>query len=200
MYRQSASRNSSFSGSASKITFICSSEGLRRIIPYYSGNIGYRIHIHFNQFLCFIHTKLLYIFGKVLFKGLFEKTGKVNFRYTEAVCHGYQGQLRTVSYTHLDVYKRQDVLFSVMLGCPADNVEELPPMLSGKTLSSGRYAVFTHRGTLANLFKTYKYIFGTWLSAAEEELDDREDFEVYEREVTAFDDPDNEVKIYIPIK
>lgn len=94
MYRQSVSRNSSFSGSASKITFICSSEGLRRIIPYYSGNIGYRIHIHFNQFLCFIHTKLLYIFGKVLFKGLFEKTGKVNFRYTEAVCHGYQGQLR----------------------------------------------------------------------------------------------------------
>ena len=40
----------------------------------------------------------------------------------------------------------------------------------------------------------------TWLTAAEQELDDREDFEVYEREVTAFDDPDNEVKIYIPIK
>ena len=107
----------------------------------------------------------------------------------------------SVCETQQAVYTEDgDVLFSVMLGCPADNVEELPPMLSGKTLSSGRYAVFTHRGTLANLFKTYKYIFGTWLSAAEEELDDREDFEVYEREVTAFDDPDNEVKIYIPIK
>ena len=92
----------------------------------------------------------------------------------------------SVCETQQAVYTEDgDVLFSVMLGCPADNLEELPPMLSG---------------TLANLFKTYKYIFGTWLSAAEEELDDREDFEVYEREVTAFDDPDNEVKIYIPIK
>jgi len=43
-----------------------------------------------------------------------------------------------------------------------------------KTLSAGRYAVFTHSGTFANLFITYQYIFGTWLPTTKEELDDRE--------------------------
>lgn len=93
-----------------------------------------------------------------------------------------------------------DVLFSVMLGGPADGSEVLPPILSGKTLSAGRYAVFTHRGAFADLYKTYRYIYGTWLPSAKEKLDEREDFEVYERKVISVDAPDNVVKIYIPIK
>lgn len=63
-----------------------------------------------------------------------------------------------------------------------------------------RDAVFTHRGTLENLSKTYQYILGTWLQTTKAELDDREDFEVYNREVLSFGDPNNEVKIYIPVK
>lgn len=35
---------------------------------------------------------------------------------------------------------------------------------------------------------------------AREELDEREGFEVYEQEVFSFDHPDNEVKIFIPVK
>ncbi len=98
--------------------------------------------------------------------------------------------------------KDGDVLFAVMVGCPVNDFDSLPQSLSldKKVLRAGKYAVFSHRGTLANLFKTYQYIFGTWLPAAGMELDDREDFEVYEREVLSFDDPDNEVKIYIPVK
>ncbi|MCD2491512.1 AraC family transcriptional regulator [Lacrimispora sp. NSJ-141] len=98
--------------------------------------------------------------------------------------------------------KDGDVLFSAMVGSPVQDFENLPPSLSldQKILRAGRYAVFTHRGTFANLFKTYQYIFGTWLQSAKVELDDREDFEVYEREVLSFDDPNNEVKIYIPVK
>lgn len=98
--------------------------------------------------------------------------------------------------------KDGDVLFTAMVGSPVHDVTALPPSLSldQKVLRAGKYAVFTHRGTLANLFKTYKYIFGTWLQTTKAQLDDREDFEVYEREVLSFDDPDNEVKIYIPVK
>lgn len=69
-----------------------------------------------------------------------------------------------------------------------------------KILQAGKYAVFDHRGTLANLFKTYQYIFGTGLQTTKMELDDREDFEVYGRDVWSFDDPNNEVEIYIPVK
>ena len=96
--------------------------------------------------------------------------------------------------------KDGDVSFAALVGSPVKDVDRLPPTLAVKTLGAGRYAVFTHRGTFANLFKTYQYIFGTWLPASEEALDSREDFEVYEREVLSFDDPMNEVKICIPIK
>lgn len=98
--------------------------------------------------------------------------------------------------------KDGNVLFAVMVGSPVNDFDRLPQSSSlvKKVLQAGKYAVFTHRGTFANLFKTYQYIFGTWLPTAGVELDDREDFEVYEREVLSFDDPNNEVKIYIPIK
>lgn len=98
--------------------------------------------------------------------------------------------------------KDGDVLFAAMVGSPVNDFESLPQSLSldKKVLRAGKYAVFTHRGTFANLFKTYQYIFGTWLPAAGVELDAREDFEVYDREVLSFDAPNNEVKIYIPVK
>lgn len=103
--------------------------------------------------------------------------------------------------TQQTVYTKDgDVLFAAMVGSPVNDFEKLPQTLATKTLCAGRYAVFTHRGTFANLFKTYQYIFGTWLATTKEELDAREDFEVYEREVLSFGDPNNEVKIFIPIK
>ena len=93
-----------------------------------------------------------------------------------------------------------DVTFSVMLGSPVEDLSHLPQTLVRKTLSGGRYALFTHRGALSGLQKTYQYIYGTWLPSAAAELDDREDFEAYERRVISPESPDNEVKIYIPIK
>lgn len=96
--------------------------------------------------------------------------------------------------------KDGNISFSVIIGSQVDHFDDLPYPLTGKILSGGKYAVFTHRGSFLNLFKTYQYIYGTWLQITKEELDDREDFEVYEREVRSFDDPDNQVKIYIPIK
>lgn len=103
--------------------------------------------------------------------------------------------------TQRTTYTREgDVSFSALVGSPVKACGNVPQALAQKTLSAGRYAVFTHRGTFANLFKTYQYIYGTWLPAAKEELDGREDFEVYEREVKAFDDNGNEVKIFIPVK
>ena len=103
--------------------------------------------------------------------------------------------------THEAVYTRDgDMLYSVMAGGPVKDFDCLPKELATKTLRAGKYAVFTHRGTLGNLYQTYQYIFGTWLQTTKEELDDREDFEFYGHEVLSFDDPDNEVKIFIPIK
>ena len=93
-----------------------------------------------------------------------------------------------------------NVSFSVMLGGAVKNLGSIPPGLDTKIISPGRYAVFTHRGALSSLLKTYQYIYGTWLPSSQEELDDREDFEVYRHQVLSPDAPDNEVEIFIPVK
>lgn len=93
-----------------------------------------------------------------------------------------------------------DVLFSVIVGSLVKDFGDLPQALIKKTLKAGKYAVFSHKGTFANLYSTYRYIYGTWIPAAKAELDDREDFEEYQREVASLDDQNNIVKIYIPIK
>lgn len=128
--------------------------------------------------------------------GLWEQFLRLHKELFAAAGAGYG-----VCETQQTIYTKDgDVSFTAMVGSPVNGFDNLPPALVGKTLSAGRYAVFTHQGTFANLFKTYQYIFGTWLQTANEELDDREDFEFYEREVLSFDDPNNEVKIFIPIK
>lgn len=49
--------------------------------------------------------------------------------------------------------KDGDALYSVMIGGPVKDFDCLPLELAKKTLRAGRYAVFTHRGTLGNLYK-----------------------------------------------
>ncbi len=93
-----------------------------------------------------------------------------------------------------------DVSFSVVVGSAVKSFDYVSQALVRKTIAGGRYASFTHRGAFANLFVTYQYIFGTWLPATKEVLDDREDLEIYDRKVFTVDDPNNEVTILIPIK
>lgn len=107
----------------------------------------------------------------------------------------------SICETQNTIYTKDgDVLFSVMVGYPISNFKKIPPTLSKKIITGGKYAVFTHYGTLEYLYQTYQYIFGTWLQTSKETLDDREDFEVYDKEIISFDDPHNIVKLFIPIK
>lgn len=93
-----------------------------------------------------------------------------------------------------------DVVFSVMIGSPGKCFASLPDVLIHKTIAAGKYAIFTHRGSLGNLDKTYAYIYGTWLLSGKGQLDEREDFEVYRSKIIAYDHPENVVEIYIPVK
>ncbi len=72
--------------------------------------------------------------------------------------------------------------------------------IPGKVLPGGRYAVFTHRGTLQKLPQTFDYIWGTWFLTSEEEIDFREDFELYDEHFLGYEQPDSEVDLYIPVK
>lgn len=93
-----------------------------------------------------------------------------------------------------------DVLFSEVVGVEVSSFDGLVEPFVGKILQGGSYAVFTHKGSLALLKKTFEYIWGTWFLSTSEVLDDREDFELYDERYLGFDHPDSEVDLYIPIR
>lgn len=93
-----------------------------------------------------------------------------------------------------------DVLFTEVAGTEVDSFAGLPECFVQKVLPGGRYAVFTHRGTLRMLPRTFDYIWGTWFLTTKEEMDWREDFELYDCRFLGYDHPDSEIDLYIPVK
>lgn len=93
-----------------------------------------------------------------------------------------------------------DIPFTEVVGIEVTTLNGLPSPLVGKKVKGGRYAVFTHRGSIARLPQTFEYIWGTWFLVTDEELDIREDFELYDERYLGFYAPDSEMDIYIPIK
>lgn len=67
------------------------------------------------------------------------------------------------------------------------------------TLTKGRYAVFTHKGSLATIHQTYEYIWSTWFLTTKEEIDNRADFEFYDHRFLGHNNLNSKMFIYIPI-
>lgn len=93
-----------------------------------------------------------------------------------------------------------DILFTEVAGTEVFSFDGLKEPFVEKIIPGGRYAVFTHRGTLRMLPQTFDYIWGTWFLSTKEELDWREDFELYDERFLGYDHPDSEVDLYIPIR
>ncbi len=94
----------------------------------------------------------------------------------------------------------EDILFTEVAGTEVSSFEGLTEPFMQKVIPGGRYAVFTHRGTLRMLPQTFDYIWGTWFLTTKEELDWREDFELYDERFLGYDHPDSEVDLYIPVR
>lgn len=103
---------------------------------------------------------------------------------------------RTKTY----ISKDGNVAFSEIVGIEVDGLGQLPEGVDTKIIPGGRYAVFTHRGTVDTLIKTYDYIWGSWILFTKETLDDREDFEIYDERFLGADNADTQIDIYIPVK
>lgn len=98
------------------------------------------------------------------------------------------------------IYQMTDeVQFSEVAAVEVDCFEGLSQPFVSKILKGGKYAVFTHRGSLASLLTTFQYIWGTWLMNTKEELDIREDFECYDERFLGYGNPNSEMDVYIPI-
>ena len=107
----------------------------------------------------------------------------------------------SVCESHNASYLENDELhFSVMIGSPIEAFSTIPKSFEKKTLPKGKYAVFTHTGSLQNLALSYDYIYGVWAMSSKFQLDQRESYEIYGGQVREYTDADNNVLIYIPVK
>lgn len=93
-----------------------------------------------------------------------------------------------------------EVIFSEVVAVEVEKCEEVSNLFVKKTIKGGKYAVFTHIGSLENLRKTFEYIWGTWVLTTSEKLDFREDFELYDERFLGFYNVNSKMYIYIPIK
>lgn len=109
---------------------------------------------------------------------------------TFGICDQLQ-ESHTINY-HMD--------FSEVIGIEVSSYDNLPDGIVAKTIPAGKYAVFTHRGLLSEILKTYEYIWGTWILLTKEVLDERGSFELYDQRFLGRDNEKSEMDIYIPIK
>ena len=93
-----------------------------------------------------------------------------------------------------------DVLFSEVAAVEVSSFNGLPDQFIPKIIKGGRYAVFTHTGSLSLLQDSYSYIWGTWFLGTNEKLDAREDFELYDQRFLGYDHPESQIDLYIPIR
>lgn len=87
-----------------------------------------------------------------------------------------------------------------VIGVEVTSYENMPIDMVMKTIPAGKYAVFTHKGPLNNILKTYQYIWGTWAVLTSEIIDTRDDFELYDIRFTGRENESSEIDIYIPLK
>jgi AraC family transcriptional regulator len=89
--------------------------------------------------------------------------------------------------------------FHYLSGLEVSSFAIIPEGMKGKEVKAGKYAVFTHKGTLANLKETYDNIYSKWIPEAKLSPVDGIDFELYD-ERFVMDSPDSEFDIYVRIR
>jgi len=77
--------------------------------------------------------------------------------------------------------------------------EDIPEDMETLILEGGLYAVFIHKGTVADFPKTAQYIFNKWLPNSEYNLDQRPHFELLGDKYNPTDE-NSEEEVWIPIK
>lgn len=80
------------------------------------------------------------------------------------------------------------------------NYDFIPEHFLQFEIPSGKYAVFLHKGTSEEFYKTTQYIFGEWLPSSGYELDDRPHFAIMSDNYYGHENPESEEEIWIPIK
>ncbi len=87
-----------------------------------------------------------------------------------------------------------------LVGVEAQSFKDVPNGMVMRVIKEGKYAVFTHKGTIDKIGLTYDYIWRTWILSSKFEVDLRDDFELYDEDFLGPDSEESRMYIYIPIK
>ncbi len=90
-----------------------------------------------------------------------------------------------------------DYIFEYIAGLVVENFNSMPSGMISRIIPSSSYAVFTHKGSLDNLEKTYKYIFRDWFKNSGYLIKEADQIEIYDERFTGLDN--SEMEICIPI-
>ena len=89
--------------------------------------------------------------------------------------------------------------FEYIAGVEVKDFKDQQKELVTKKVPASKYAVFTHKGDINEIEKTWDYIFGKWLPDSEIKLNQKGlNFELYDERYS--DSKDSEVDIYIAIR
>jgi AraC family transcriptional regulator len=107
--------------------------------------------------------------------------------------------LEIVDKFRSDVVKASGDEFVYVAALPVSQVSDVPEGMVVCNIPKATYALFTHKGAIADIRLTVEYIWGTWVPKSGRELADSPDFELYDERF----DPETgtgEVDIYVPVK
>ena len=110
-------------------------------------------------------------------------------------------RLGTDSFGIYESYQEQedDVSFSYICTVAVENFDDIPEGMISRELPEQMYAKFVHRGSVANLEQTLKYIWGSWLPKSDYDYVEKPDFELYGQGFNIAD-PKSELYLHIPVQ
>jgi AraC family transcriptional regulator len=94
----------------------------------------------------------------------------------------------------------KDYMTNEFIGVNVTDFNNNPQDMHFKHFIGGKYAKFVNKGCVDTIYKTYYYIWGTWIPTCKYELDNRDDFECYTQNFLGIDNEHSEIEIYVPIK
>jgi AraC family transcriptional regulator len=104
-----------------------------------------------------------------------------------------------LSYDNPETHTADELRYDVCVSVPAP-IGDLPEGLRLETLPAGRYAVHTLHGPYSGMQGAFRRLFGRWLPASGEEIDDRPCMEIYLNDPTEVPEAELRTEICIPLK
>lgn len=80
------------------------------------------------------------------------------------------------------------------------NLSSIPITLVGKTIPEHKYAVFSCKGGVKEIAKTFHFAYDEWIPKSNYDVADCFDLELYDERFKGIDNPETVIDIYIPIK